>query len=171
MYPEKAEIGVRHAVWAAVVSGAMNGRALYWEDSFGLFFSELGIPWMLKYKTVELPAKEFVKGVDFAGFNPLSASFSDDIWGAAVGSGSVVLGWFRDASSEPPDYPQKPKLTGQSVTITVPGDFNDWKANFYSTEDGVTVLGSVDVSRNGNTITIPLPDFSGDIAFKAYSRQ
>jgi hypothetical protein len=83
----------------------------------------------------------------------------------------VVLGWFRDASSEPPDYPQKPKLTGQSVTITVPGDFNDWKADFYSTEDGVTVLGSVDVSREGNAITIPLPDFCGDIAFKAFARQ
>jgi hypothetical protein len=170
MYPEKAQTGIRHAVWAAVVSGAMNGRALYWEDSYGLFFSKLGIPWMMNYKTIELPAEEFVKGVDFAGFKPLSASFGNDIWGAAVGNDSMVLGWFRDAACEPPDYPQKSALSGQSVTITAPGNSENWKVEFYSTEDGVTVLGSVDVSREGSAITIPLPEFSDDIAFKAFAR-
>ena len=50
-YPPDAEVGSRHAIWAAIVSGAMNGRALYWEDSFGIYFPNLGIPWLQKYET------------------------------------------------------------------------------------------------------------------------
>ena len=58
-------------------------------------------------------------------------------------------------------------LTGQSVTITVPGTAENWRVNFYSTQDGIALLSSIDVSRKGGTITIPLPDFADDIAFKA----
>ena len=72
---ENARLGIQHAIWAAVVSGAMNGRALYWEDSFGIYFPNLGIPWMQKYETEELPAANFVNGVDFSGFQPLASTF------------------------------------------------------------------------------------------------
>jgi hypothetical protein len=29
---ERADLGIKHAIWAGVVSGAMNGRSLWWED-------------------------------------------------------------------------------------------------------------------------------------------
>lgn len=168
-YPGGAEAGVRHAVWAGIVSGAMNGRALYWEDSFALFFSGQGIPWMERYKTIELPAFEFVKGVDFAGFAPFETKTTKDVWGAAIGNESSLIGWYRDAGCEPPDYAMKPVLSGQSVTITVPGTAANWKVDFYNTKDGVTLLGSVTVARSGKTVAILLPDFSDDIAFKAHA--
>ena len=169
-YPANAEVGVRHAIWAAVVSGAMNGRALYWEDSFGIYFSDLGIPWMEKYQTEELPAVKFTDGVDFSGFGPLTSTSSSGVWGAAVGNDKSVLGWFRDATSEPPDWPMKPVVSKQTVTITIPGTATNWRVDFYDTATGTTILSSTSVTRQGNAITIPLPDFHDDIAFKLYSQ-
>ena len=163
---DNARLGVQHAIWAAVVSGAMNGRALYWEDSFGIYFSNLGIPWMQKYETEELPAANFVNGVDFSGFQPLASTITSGVWGAAVGNEKMVLGWYRDAGSEPPDWTLQPVVSKQTVTITVPGKGTNWKVDFYNTRDGTTILSSVTVSRTGSTITIPLPDFQDDIAFK-----
>ena len=165
-----AQTGIQHAIWAGMVSGAMNGRALYWEDSFGIYFPNLGIPWMQKYETEELPAANFVNGVDFSGFKPLEVTTSSDVWGAAVGNESSMLGWFRDAGSEPPDWNLRPIISKQSVKITIPSSAANWKVGFYNTKDGTTILSSNSVSATGNTITIPLPDFRDDIAFKAYAQ-
>jgi len=163
---QNARLGIQHAIWAGVVSGAMNGRALYWEDSFGIYFTSLGIPWMQKYETDELPAVNFVSGVDFSGFHPLASAASSGIWGAAVGNEKMVLGWYRDATSEPPDWPLQPVVSKQAVILTVPSSAASWKMDFYSTKDGTTVLGSVSVVSKGDTLAIALPDFQDDIAFK-----
>ena len=165
-----AQTGIQHAIWADVVSGAMNGRSLYWEDSFGIYFSSLDIPWLQKYKTEELPAANFVNGVDFADFKPLNATTSSQIWGAALGNDRSILGWFRDAGSEPPDWNLKPTLSKQTVTVIILGSAANWKVDFYDTKDGTTILSSNIVSTAGNTIAIPLPDFHDDIAFKAYAQ-
>jgi hypothetical protein len=168
---ENAPLGIKHAVWAAVVSGAMNGRALYWEDSFGIYFPNLGITWMQKYETEELPAVNFVNGIDFSGFLPLKSASSSGVWGAAVGNEKSVIGWFRDAGSEPPNWNLKPVVSKQTVTLTIPGTVANWRVDFYDTKNGTTMLSSAFVTRKGQTITIPLPDFQDDIAFKAYGGQ
>jgi hypothetical protein len=165
-YPENGVIGVRHAIWAAVVSGAMNGRALYWEDGFGIFFPKLGVTWMEKFKSADLPAATFVKGVDFSGFKPLTSTPTSGVWGAAVGHERMVVGWFRDAKCEPPDWNLKPVISGQSVTISVPGTATDWTVDFYNTKTGWPTLSPITATRQGNTVTIPLPDFQDDIAFR-----
>ncbi len=67
----KAELGIQHAIWAGLVSGAMNGRALWWEDSVGIYFPALSWPFLNKYAASELPAANFIKKVDFSGFSPL----------------------------------------------------------------------------------------------------
>jgi hypothetical protein len=168
---DKSLIGTMHAIWAGVVSGAMNGRALYWEDSFGIYFPNLGIPWMQEYETVELPAVNFVNGINFSGFKPLTSVSSSGVWGAAVGSEKMVLGWFRDATSEPPDWNMQAVISGRTVTITVPGTSADWQVDFYDTKTGTTIVGSASVTRQGSTITVPLPDFQDDIALKLYPRK
>ncbi len=163
---ENAPLGVRHAIWAGIVSGAMNGRSLYWEDSFGIYFSDLGIPWMDQYKTSEAPAASFVRGVDFTGFKPLTSTSSPLVWGAAVGNEAMVLGWFRDAASEPPGWTVQTIPAGQMVTLTVPGTAANWQVDFYDTTTGTTVLSSASVTRYGSTVTVTLPEFQDDIAFK-----
>jgi len=163
---ENASRGIRHAIWAAIVSGAMNGRALYWEDSFGIYFPDLGTPWMQEYKGEELPAVRFVHRVDFSGFRPLTSTSSSAIWGAAVGNEKMVLGWYRDASCEPPDWNLQTIPAGQTVTITVPGTNADWQVDFYDTKTGTTIIGSASVIRQGSSLAVTLPDFKDDVAFK-----
>lgn len=146
----------------------MNGRALWWEDGVGIYFPNLGIPWLQKYAKEELPAVNFVKGVDFDGFTPLSATSTPGVWGAAIGDDEMMLGWFRDSGCEPPDWKMKPLNTRQTVTVTVPGKKTDWRVDFYDIRTG-QILTSIFLTRKGNTLTIPLPDFQDAIAFKGSS--
>ena len=169
-YPPHAQIGVEHAIWADVVSGAMNGRALWWEDGYGLFFQQLRMIWVNKYADAELPAVRFTSNVDFTGFQPLSVRYPAGarVWGAAVGSASMALGWFRDAASEPPGWPLLPNIHGQAVAITVPGSARNWQVDFYDPHTGYVLPGSTLLTRQGDHVTVPLPDFTDDIAFKLY---
>jgi hypothetical protein len=161
-----AVLGVQHAVWAEAVSGAMNGRALWWEDSFGLYFSDLGLPFLQKYEEVEGPVVQFMQGVDVTSFGPVPAQASSQVVGAALGNETAVIGWFRDAGCEPPNWPLQKVISNQTVTLTVPGDNPNWRVDFYETKTGTTLLTSAFVTRSGQTITIHLPDFQDDIAFK-----
>jgi hypothetical protein len=165
-----ARIGIQHAIWAQLVSGAMNGRALWWEDSFGIYFPGLGMPWVQKYTDVEAPVARFIAGVDVSGYTPIAARASGKVFGAALGNGQMIIGWYRDASCEPPNWNLQPVVSKQTVTLIVPGSAANWRVDFYSTKDGTTQLGSVFATRKGQTITIPLPDFQDAIAFKATGR-
>ncbi len=60
-----AHLGLKHAIWAEMVSGAMNGRSLYWEDGFAVFFPTLSWDYLKKYAELEQPAAHFVEDVDF----------------------------------------------------------------------------------------------------------
>jgi hypothetical protein len=165
-------IGINHAIWASVVSGAMNGRALWDEDSYAIYWDGYSdadkSKFILEYSKAEIPAANFVKGVDFSGFLPLAVQLTDNtkIWGAAVGNETMVLGWFRDAGSEPPAWNLQPVITKQTVTLTVPGTAANWKVDFYDTKTGTDIIDSEVVTRSGKTVTISLPDFKDDLAFK-----
>jgi hypothetical protein len=165
---DRADIGIKHAIWAAVVSGAMNGRALWWEDGVAIYFPDLYLPFIQKYTEVELPASNFVKDVDFSGFQPLTTTSSSGVWGAAVGNDKMVLGWYRDATCEPPDWKVQPILSKQTVTLTVPGLATNLGIDFYNTKTGTDIVSSSIVTRKGNKVTITLPDFTDDIAFKMH---
>jgi hypothetical protein len=166
----QAHIGMEHAVWAGVVSGAMNARALFWEDAYGIYFPELRSGWLNQYAELELPTARFTRGVDFTDFKPLTVLYPGGakIWGASVGNDHLALGWFRDAGSEPPDWTLLPLISGQSVMLEVPGSVKDWQVDFYDTKTGYTLGGSTLLSRQGDHVTVTLPDFTDDIAFKLF---
>jgi hypothetical protein len=168
---DRAAIGIKHAIWAAVVSGAMNGRALWWEDGVAIYFPALSLPFIQKYANSELPASNFVTGVDFSGFQPLTATSSSGVWGAAVGNEKMVLGWYRDASSEPPKWDLRPVISKQTVTITVPGSAANWRIDFFNTKTGTDVVSSTLATRSGEKVTVPLPEFTDDIAFKMHVQE
>ncbi|MGA2514902.1 MAG: hypothetical protein ABSG37_15035 [Candidatus Limnocylindrales bacterium] len=165
-----AQIGMEHAIWSEAVSGVMDGRALYWEDAYGIYFSSLGWPYLLRKTDLERPVARFVSGVAMAGFKRLSAATTGSITGAVLGDGSTMIGWYRDSSCVPPQFAMLPVVSKQTVTVTVPGAATSWRVDFYDTTTGTTILSSTNVTRKGNTIAIPLPDFKDDIAFKAYSQ-
>jgi len=165
-----ARVGLQHAMWAEVVSGAMNGRGLWFEDSLASFFPAQGLPFLQKYTDVEAPAYRFINGMDMTGFVPMPAQASDKILGAALGNDGSIIGWFRDAGSEPPDWILQPVISKQTVTLSLPSTAASWKVDFYSAQDGTTLLGSTTVSQHGSSLTVSLPDFQDDIAFKISAR-
>jgi hypothetical protein len=166
--PPNAPIGIQHAIWAGVVSGAANARALWTIDgwAFYAFDRPQAVESMEEYSVAELPAVHFTEGVDFSGFKPLTSTSSPAVWGAAVGNESMALGWFRDAASEPPNWTVQTIPAGQTVTLTIPGSAANWQVDFYNTKTGTTILSSTSVTRQGSTVTVTLPDFQDDIAFK-----
>ncbi len=162
----KARIGIQHAIWAGLVSGAMDGRALYWEDGFAVYFPRLSWLFLLQYMDAESVASQFIKDVDFSGFQPLEVRFSGAIFGAAVGNESTILGWFRDAACEPPDWLLKPLISGQTVSLQAPGAASTWQVEFYDAATGDPFPETITIHPEGNTLTIPLPDFTDALAFK-----
>jgi hypothetical protein len=162
----RATVGIEHAIWMAMVSGVMNGRALWYEDSYALYFPALSWSFLNKYMDAEVPAVRFIKGVDYSNFKPLDAQYSASIFGAAIGNEKSVIGWFRDAKCEPPDWNLLPLVSKQSVTLTIPGTSANWKVDFYNTKTGTDIIQSATVSRKGGKITISIPDFKDDLAFK-----
>ena len=165
---DRADIGIKHAIWAAVVSGAMNGRSLWWEDGVAIYFPALNLPFIQKYARADLPASNFVRDVDFSRFQPLTSTSSSGVWGAAVGNEKTVLGWYRDANCEPPNWNLRPVLSKQAVTLTVPGSAANWKIDFYNTKTGTDIVSSTRGTRKDNKVTLTLPDFIDDITFKMY---
>ncbi|MGE5529707.1 MAG: hypothetical protein ACM3X6_11285 [Patescibacteria group bacterium] len=61
-------------------------------------------------------------------------------------------------------------LAKQRITITVPGGAADWHVFFYET-DRDREPGLRQCNTQGKTVTIPLPDFRDDIAFKMIARE
>jgi hypothetical protein len=166
-----ARIGNQHAIWAGLVSGAMNGRAFWGVDGYAFYATDIradALAFMQAYATAELPVVNFTKDVDFAGFQPLTSTFSSGVWGASIGSEKMVLGWYRDAISEPPNWTLHPVISQQTVILTIPGPAANWKVDFYNTKTGTDIIGSITVIRKGGKVTVPLPDFTDDIAFKMY---
>ena len=161
-----ARVGLQHAIWAELVSGAMNGRGLWIEDSLALYFQYLGMPFVQKYTDLEASAYRFINGVDMTGFEPVPAQPSEEILGAALGNDHMIIGWFREATTEPPDWNLQPVISNQTVTLRLPSTADSWKVDFYSAHDGTTMLGSNTLSQQGSSISLALPDFQDDIAFK-----
>jgi hypothetical protein len=163
-----ARLGFKHAIWAEMVSGAMNGRSLYWEDSFAIFFPTLNWDYLRRYADLERPAANFVKDVDFAGFQPLTIELpvGTKVWGAMLGNDKMVIGWFRDAGCKPPDWPLQPAIAGQTIAVVIPGSAAEWKIDFYDTGTGTDIISSSTTVRQGEKVFVLLPVFTDDIAFK-----
>jgi hypothetical protein len=155
----RAAIGVRHAVWAAVVSGAMNGRMLWWQDGYDQFEK---VDLCSHYSQIAASAVTFVQGVDFAGFVPLECEASAELKGAMLGDTRAALGWFRDARCVPPEWPVR-ELQRQTVKLARPA--GRWKLEFFDPVTGTT-CGSRELISDGNEIAIDIPAFEDAIAIQ-----
>jgi hypothetical protein len=155
----RAEIGIRHAIWAAVVSGAMNGRMLWWQDGYDQFEKA---DLCRHYHQAAAPAAAFVRGVDYAGFGPIPCELSAGLKGAVIGNDKARLGWFRDVQCGPPDWPMKP-VAGQTVTVDAPGDA--WQVEFFDPVTGKATGESRVTVREGR-LRIALPEVQGSVAVR-----
>lgn len=155
----RASIGIRNAIWASVVSGAMNGRMLWWQDGYDMFEK---VDLCSQYQQVTAPVVDFVHAIDFSGFSPVSCVLSDGLMGAMIGNGKSFLGWFRDVRCIPPDWPIN-QMVCQTVTVDVSD--NLWQVEFLDTVTGKSI-GESRLAAKVGRIHIVLPEFSGSIAIR-----
>ena len=152
---------VNQAIWAALVSGAANGRMLWWEDGYDQYYP--GLDLRSAYKGASAPAARFAAKVDFTGFKPVVVRSADGLRGAAIGNATCIVGWFKDVRCVPPKWPSE-RLTGRQVTLAAAGNAAAWRAEFCDPRSGAAV-GTADVRRQGNRLDVFLPAFTSSIAF------
>ncbi|HJN15861.1 MAG TPA: hypothetical protein QGH10_10240 [Armatimonadota bacterium] len=157
----RAHIGIKHAIWAAMVSGAMNGRMLWWEDGYDQY-DRLDI--RTAYKNASVPVARSVEGIDFADMAPLEVEASEGLFGAALGHEHAVLAWFRDADCVAPEWPVK-QIDRAELRVRVLGPAETWTAEFIDTRTG-DVSTVKTVSRDDDWLTVALPPFEDDIAVR-----
>lgn len=155
----RAATGIRHAVWAAAVSGAMNGRMLWWQDGYDQFEKA---DLCSGYQTIAAPAAAFVRGVDRSDFAPVPCEPSPGLKGAAIGHDLMRLAWFRDARCQPPEWPENP-VSGASVTMAAID--GAWRAEFTDPATGAA-CGAATPVASGGRLRVVLPEFRGSIAVK-----
>jgi hypothetical protein len=155
---ERDPIGIRHALWASVVSGAMNGRMLWWEDGYDKY-EHADIAG--RYEAAAAPMARFVTGISFKDLKPADIMLSQNLKGAALASNKLILGWFRDSQCSPPDWPVR-KLTVESFTLPKAGG-KRWTLQFYDTLTGQPMGEAVPVDRQAGLVTA-LPEFSESVA-------
>ena len=155
----RAEVGIRHAIWAAMVSGAMNGRALWWQDGYDQFEKA---DLCRHYHLAAATAAAFVRGVDYTGFAPVPCDMPDALKGAVIGNDKTRIGWFRVARCVPPDWPTN-RVSDQTVTLDAPG--NIWQAEFFDPETG-KALGEARLATRDRRIRVVLPGFQESVAFR-----
>lgn len=108
----RAEVGIRHAIWASVVSGAMSGRMLWWQDGWDQF-EKADV--CRHYEQAAAPVAAFVKGIDFTDFAPVGCE-APGLKGAVLGNDHRLIGWFRDARCVPLQWALR-EVSGQEVTL------------------------------------------------------
>jgi hypothetical protein len=154
----RAEVGLRHAIWASVVSGAMSGRMLWWQDGWDQIENA---DVCRHYDQIAAPASAFVKGMDFTDFAPVACD-SPGLMGAMLGSDRRLIGWFRDARCVPPQWTLR-EVSDREVALG--SRAGTWKVEFVDTVSG-KLISTHTVEAQRNQLKIPLPTFQGSIALR-----
>jgi hypothetical protein len=154
----RAEVGIRHAIWAAAVSGALSGRMLWWQDGWDQF-EQADV--CRHYDQAAAPVAAFVKGMDFTDFKPVACD-APGLKGALLGNAQRLIGWFRDARCVPPQWPLT-DVSGRHVTLG--GHAGRWQAEFVDTTSGQVIQRRA-VQAEQSQLKIPLPPFQGSIALR-----
>ena len=164
---DRAPVGINQAIWASAVSGAMNGRMLWFEDGYDVYHQNVdGSPLDLQtgYKDASQPLVRFVQGVDYSGFEPVELVVSSEVIGAALGNDDIVLGWVRDVQSAAPEWPSR-LVNDQTVAVTTTAPSDELEVTFYDTTSGEPVE-SMDANQEEGQVLVTLPSFEGSIAFQ-----
>ena len=156
---ERADMGIRHAVWASVVSGSMAGRMLWWQDGYDQFEKA---DLCRHYQELSVPAAAFVRSMDFSGFAPVSCEASPGVVGAMLGGKRSMIGWFRDVRCTPPRWPVAP-VEGQTVSLEASA--GPWTVEYVDVTTG-KVINTRTAAPIGGRLKLSLPTFQDAIAFR-----
>jgi hypothetical protein len=163
---ERAPIGLRHAIWAAMVSGAMNARMFWWQDGYDQFEKA---DLTRHYQKIAETAALFVKAVDYSGLAPVECEMSAGIRGAMLGSatdgpgeGKTIVGWFRDARCIAPQWPTEPT---KEQWVVMPARDGPWLVDVVDPETGKAVERKETIARAGK-LRVDLSEFRGSVGVR-----
>ncbi len=154
-------VGLRHAVWAALVSGAANARMFWWQDGYDAFEQA---DLTRHYQRLAAPAARFAAAVDWTRLRPLDLAVSPELWGAALAdpARTRLVAWYRDRRCRAPQWPTEPTADAW-LELPVAGD---WQLTWVAPEDGRVV--AEQHQRYPATATrLNLPTFRGSLALRA----
>jgi len=162
-----ADVGLRHAVWAGIVSGACNARALYWEDGYAVFFPSVGMSLVKKYASVESTVGAFLGDTDFTGLESAGVIHPTTVFGAALARSDLVIGWFRDATCVAPHWVCDTTVVDVSLAVELPPSASSgtWAVTVYDPQTGNT--SKMQATATNSVLDIALPPFKDATAFRA----
>ncbi len=133
----RAEVGLGHAIWAELVSGAASARALYWEDGYAVYYPATGLPLVTRYDNLERQAARWLAGKDFRDLAAVGVSGEPPLFGTALVSASRVHGWVRNELLAAPEW-SAPPLDRALVRVPLPANIPDssWAVLLTRPEDG-----------------------------------
>jgi Cellulase (glycosyl hydrolase family 5) len=165
-------IGSRNASWAALISGAANGRALWWEDSYIILQNgNLATNFVLDYPAVETGIVAATGTLNLNAMQPLDSTASTNLVGGIIGKSNMIIGWYRSqncgrANTFPPSaglWDCTSNISGANVKLVPPSE--SWIATFYDPTTGQAVGMPVMFTASNGLLQINLPTFAGAIAF------
>jgi hypothetical protein len=159
----QAPIATRHASWAALVAGAMNGRALWWEDAYAMFHLP-GMGFVENYPDVERGIAKLAASHEVSSYRPLDIVLPSELFGAAIGSESGAVMWVRSARCTSPMWECTSPQTGRRVTVPIPGTHPSWTVRILNTLNAEPVGAGQNVDRIIAGVEISLPDIADDVA-------
>ncbi len=132
-----AAVGLRHAIWAELTSGAASARALYWEDAYAVYYPATGLPLVTLHQDLERGAASWLAGKDFRDRSPAFVSGDPPLFGTALSDATRVSGWARSDQLLPPNWSAAP-LARARVDVSLPFEASDadWSVTLTSPEDG-----------------------------------
>jgi hypothetical protein len=133
----RAAVGLQHAIWAELVSGAASARALYWEDGYAVYYPGTGLPLVTLHQDLEREAARWLAGKSFRGRVPVAVSGEPPLFGTAMADAERVSGWARNDQLSPPEWSGAPLARGL-VQVPLPIEPSDaaWAVTLTKPEDG-----------------------------------
>ena len=162
----RAAVGLRHAIWAELMSGAASARSLYWEDGYAAYYPATGLPLVTLYQDLEREAASWLIGKDFGGRTAAGVSGEPSLFGSALADATRVSGWARNDLLYPPDW-SAPPLDSAVVRVTLPMETSDaeWRIRLTNPEDGSVV--EAESRSSGGVLAFEVPGPFESIAFDA----
>lgn len=162
-----AAVGLRHAIWAELLSGAVDARALYWEDGYAVNVSSSEVDLVDADQDLEATAAQWLGDTDFSTLAPLGVMASPQVYGAALGSETLVLGWVRNGASLPPDWTAAAE-SQVSVWVVLPSGAADgmWTVTLTDPTSGVKT--NVVGTSVGGRLTFTIASLADAVGFEAH---
>jgi len=132
-----AALGLQHAIWAELVSGAASTRALYWEAGYAVYYPGTGLPLVTLHQELEREPARWLAGKSFRGRVPVAVSGEPLLFGSAMADATSVSGWARNDQLAPPEWSGSPLARGLvQVPLPLEGPDAVWAVTLTRPEDG-----------------------------------